>query len=194
MLTILRNANMLPNVRWRRIHRVGRWIPNGPPRPILVEFRSQFDRDRLLAKLPQIYNGVSLPLRITPDIKVNEEWGPTNRPLVTVPPLSPKVVQAQKIDLGTNNTVDSTDASPVTAPILVTTNANETQTTLPFIESDAGPPASTPDHQTKRVDLDVLAPVKCQVQGLMRERRLTRSAVRKNELVPRELPPRDISV
>lgn len=67
--TILRNADLLPNTRWRRVHRVGRWTRGCSPRPLLVEFSSQKDRDILLSRLSRVYERLRLPLRITPDIR-----------------------------------------------------------------------------------------------------------------------------
>lgn len=67
--TILRNADLLTSVRWRRIHRVGRWLGGCPPRPLLVEFCSQRDRDIVLSRLPRIYDRLRIPLTITPDVK-----------------------------------------------------------------------------------------------------------------------------
>lgn len=67
--TVLRNADLPPGVRWRRIHRIGRWTKGCPPRPLLVEFCSQRDRDIILSRLSRIRDRLTLPLIITPDVK-----------------------------------------------------------------------------------------------------------------------------
>lgn len=62
---------MPPQVKWRRTHRVGRWKKDAPePRPLLVEFCSQYDRDILLSRLALVYSGLDADIRITPDLPI----------------------------------------------------------------------------------------------------------------------------
>jgi hypothetical protein len=66
--TLLRNANLSLDVKWKRSHRVGRWRGLNYSRPLLVEFYSQKDRDLLLSRSKRIYSRVELPINITPDL------------------------------------------------------------------------------------------------------------------------------
>ena len=50
---------------------MGRWTPTKSQRPLLVEFRSQSDRDKLLARLPQVA-GIAIHITITPDVPAIE--------------------------------------------------------------------------------------------------------------------------
>lgn len=71
--TLLRHSGMSTQVRWRRTHRVGRWRANATkPRPLLIEFCSQRDRDVFLSKLPLVYAGLDIELHITPDVPITE--------------------------------------------------------------------------------------------------------------------------
>ena len=217
VLTVLRNAGMLHNVRWRRIHRVGRWTPTNSQRPLLVEFRSQSDRDKLLARLPQVYAGIAIHITITPDVPAIDSNLNNRQPAV----VSDQANSAPAETLPINNSeITSTMSKTLASLNLKDCSIQTTEVSLgggtPFrhgtqsTSSDYSPPA--PSLAGSHVNTPLFSSIPAQVEStkptptllenrlvspcksVVVPRRATRSVTRKNALVPRGFPPRDASI
>ena len=107
-LSVLRSTGLSPLPRWVRIHRVGRWNPSQPSqRPLLLGFKSTYERDQILAKA-ELVSSVLSNVMVKPDCHLSTKITPTE-------PVSEEshngIVGTPRIDLTRLDSLDT--SSPI---------------------------------------------------------------------------------
>ena len=67
--SVFRAARLPPATHWKKVHRVGKWAgcAPAPPRPLVVEFLNQRDRDLLLSRKKEVQFALAGNVTVVPD-------------------------------------------------------------------------------------------------------------------------------